>query len=185
VASDADEPDQAALLKTFLATVQHFFGSFTARFVPVTDPRQPELITYPLAALLFAGLWLWGLGARRQIGQLLRGKGPAATKFEALFGVAACPHGDTLNVAFSRLTPAERQAVVTGLIATLIRRKVLSAPRRLDHDYLIAIDGTGVLVFAERHCAHCLTRPHHGGRPTLILFWKPNESRPPASPCPC
>ncbi len=164
VASDADEQDQESLLKTFLATAQHFFGSFTDLFAPVTDPRQPELITYPLAALLFAGLWLFvcRLGARRQIGQLFRGNGPSAMKFEALFGVATCPHGDTLNAAFSRLNPAELQAVVTGLTETLIRRKVLYATRLLDHYYLIAIDGTGVLVFAERHCAHCLTRTHNG-----------------------
>jgi hypothetical protein len=177
VEPDADEQDQEALLKIFLATARHFcpcprplagvgrcVGNFTDLFASVTDPRQPELITYPLAALLFAGVWLFvcRLGARRQIGQFFRGNGPSATKFEALFGVATCPHGDTLNVAFSRLNPAELQAVVTSLIETLIRRKVLYATRLLDHYYLIAIDGTGVLVFAERHCAHCLTRTHNG-----------------------
>jgi hypothetical protein len=161
---DSDEQDQEALLKTFLATAQHFFGSFTHLFAPVTDPRQPELITYPLAALLFAGVLLFvcRLGARRQIGHWLRGNGPSATKFEALFHVAACPHGDTLAVTFSRLDPAELQAVVTGMTETLIRRKVLSATRLLGHYYLIAIDGTGVLVFTERHCAQCLTRTQHG-----------------------
>lgn len=161
---DSDEQDQEALHTTFLATTQHFFGNFTDLFAPIADPRQPELITYPLAALLFAGLWLFvcRLGARRQINQFFRGNGPSATKFEALFGVATCPHGDTLNAAFRRLNPAELQAVVTGLIATLIRRKVLYATRLLDHYYLIAIDGTGVLVFTERHCAHCLTRTHNG-----------------------
>jgi hypothetical protein len=113
---------------------------------------------------LFAGMLLFvcRLGARRQIGHLFRDNGPSATKFEALFQVANCPHGDTLDAAFSRLNPAELQAVVTGLIETLIRRKVLYATRLLDHYYLIAIDGTGVLVFTERHCAHCMTRTHNG-----------------------
>jgi len=164
VEPDADEQDQETLLKTFLATTQHFFGSFTDLFAPVADPRQPELITYPLAALLFAGLWLLvcRLGARRQLAQMFRGNGPSATKFAALFGVVTCPHGDTLNGVFRRLSPDELQAVVTGLIETLIRRKVLYATRLLERSYLIAIEGTGVLVFAERHCAHCLTRTHHG-----------------------
>jgi hypothetical protein len=45
---------------------------------------------------------------------------------------------------------------------TLIRRKVLAATRLLGQYYLVAIDGTGVLVFPERHCAHCLTRTQHG-----------------------
>ena len=40
--------------------------------------------------------------------------------------------------------------------------QVLAATRLLDHYYLVAIDGTGVLVFSERHCAQCLTRTHLG-----------------------
>jgi hypothetical protein len=82
--------------------------------------------------------------------------------FEALFQVASCPHGDTLNATFSRLQPAELQAVVTGLTETLSWHKVLYPDRLLGHYYLVAIDGTGVLVFAERHCAQCLTRIHNG-----------------------
>ena len=159
-----DEQAQVSVFKTLLATAQHFFGNFIHLFVGVSDPRQPELITYPLAALLFAGILMFvcRLGARRQIGLMFRGNAPSASKFEALFEVADCPHGDTLKATFRRLQPAELQAVVTGLTETLIRRKVLYATRLLDHYYLIAIDGTGVLVFTERHCAHCLTRTHNG-----------------------
>jgi hypothetical protein len=161
---DAEEQAQASVLKTLLATAQHFFGGFIRLFAGVSDPRQPELITYPLAAVLFTGVLMFvcRLGARRQIGLMFRDNAPSASKFEALFQVAGCPHGDTLDVTFSRLHPAELQAVVTGLTETLIRCKVLSTTRLLDHYYLIAIDGTGVLVFAERHCAHCLTRTHNG-----------------------
>ena len=160
----AEEQAQASLLKTLLATAQHFFGSFIHLFTGVRDPRQPALITYPLAALLFAGVLMFvcRLGARRQIGLMFRDNAPSASKFATLFQVAQCPHGDTLDAAFSRLDPAELQAVVTGMTETLIRRKVLYPFRLLGHYFLVAIDGTGVLVFAERHCAHCLTRTHHG-----------------------
>lgn len=159
-----EEQAQAAVLKTLLATTQHFFGSFLHLFAGVSDPRQPELITYPLAALLFAGLLMFvcRLGARRQIGLMFRDNAPSASKFEALFQVADCPHGDTLDAAFSRLNPAELQAVVTGMTETLIRRKVLYPDRLLGRYYLVAVDGTGVLVFTERHCAHCLTCTRHG-----------------------
>jgi len=161
---DPDEQAQAALLKAFLATAHHFFGSFSRLFAGVSDPRVPALITYPLAALLFAGVLLFvcRLGARRQINHLLRGNGPSATNFAALFQVESCPHGDTLDAAFSRLNPAELQAVVTDMTETLIRRKVLYAARLLDRYFLVVIDGTGVLVFATRHCAHCLTVTRHG-----------------------
>lgn len=161
---DRDVQEQEAMLQVFLATVHHYFGSFGQLFASITDPRQPALITYPLAALLVTGLLLFvcHLGARRQINHKLRGNQTSAAKFETLFGVPQCPHGDTLEAAFSRLQPAELQAVVSGMTETLIRRKVLAATRLLGYYYLVAIDGTGVLVFSERHCAHCLTRTQHG-----------------------
>ena len=159
-----DEQAQVSVLKTLLATGQHFFGSFIHLFAGVSDPRQPQRIVYPLAALLFAGLLMFvcRLGARRQIGLMFRDNAPSASKFEALFEVARCPHGDTLDATFCRLQPTELQAVVTGLSETLIRRKVLYRERLLGRYYLVAVDGTGVLVFAERHCPQCLTRNHHG-----------------------
>jgi hypothetical protein len=166
-----EEQAQASVLKTLLATAQHFFGSFTDLFAGVSDPRQPALVTYPLAAVLFAGLLMFvcRLGARRQIGLMFRDNAPSASKFEALFQVAGCPHGDTLNATFSRLQPPELQAVVTGLTETLIRCKVLYPERLLDQYYLVAIDGTGVLVFAERHCAQCLTRTRDG----VTIYYHP------------
>jgi len=164
--SDADAQQQAVLLQALLLTVQHFFGSFSRLFAPVPDPRHPMYITYPLVALLTAGvlLFLFRLAARRQIGHLLRNNGPSAAKFQALFGVDHCPHGDTLNVAFRRLPVTQTQEVVTGLTETLIRRKVLYPYRLFEHYFLVAIDGTGMLVFAQRHCAHCLTMTTKEGK---------------------
>ena len=199
-----EEQAQASVLKTLLATAQHFFGGFSHFFAHVRDPRRPEWITYPLAAVLFTGVLtpalasvasvlVCRLGARRQmnytrgeprginsttaeadtrqaagyptrnrINLMFRANAPSASKFEALFQVAGCPHGDTLDATFSRLQPSELQAVVTGLTETLIRCKVLYPDRLLGHYYLVAIDGTGVLVFTERHCAQCLTRTQRG-----------------------
>jgi hypothetical protein len=161
---DPDEQAQSALLRAFLSTAQHFFGGFLSLFATITDPRQPALITYPLAALLFTGVLMFAcrLGARRQIGHLFRANGPSASKFQALFQVKTSPHGDTLDAAFSRLNPAELQAVVTDAVDTLIRRKVLYAHRLLSRYFLVVMDGTGVLVFSERHCTQCLTRTHSG-----------------------
>jgi len=161
---DPDERQQEELLKDLLVTVQHFFGGFTRLFQPVTDPRNSLYITYPLAALGAAGvlMFLFRLGARRQIGKLLRGNGPSAAKFQALFGTDTFPHGDTLNVAFGRLDPDQVQAVVTAMVRTLIRQKVLDRYRLLGDYFVIAIDGTGRLTFPERHCPHCLTVTHNG-----------------------
>lgn len=161
---DPDEQQQLSVIGACLKTVRHFFGGFARLFCTIHDPRDPELITYPLAAIGFAGLlmFLCRLGARRQINHLLRGNGPSAAKFQALFRVKTCPHGDTVNALYARLDPVEVQEVVTNLAATLIRKKVLYRYRLLGHYFMVAIDGTGRLTFPERHCAHCLTRTQHG-----------------------
>jgi hypothetical protein len=119
---------------------------------------------YPLEALGFTGMlmFLCRLEARRQIALMFRGNGPSAAKFQVLFAVEMCPHGDTLNAAFSRLDSDQVQESVTNMTRTLIRKKVLYDYRLLDRYFVIAMDGTGRLTFPERHCSHCLTATHSG-----------------------
>jgi len=150
-ALDQDEREQLALIHTLVGTVYHFFGGFAQLFRPIHDPRVPYLITYPLDSMCFAGvsMFLCRLGARRQINHMFRGNGPSEAKFQALFGVETCPHGDTLNVLYSRLDPSELQEVPCWMVETLIRKKVLYRHRLLDRYFLIAIDGTGMLTFPE------------------------------------
>jgi hypothetical protein len=162
--TDVETEQQLALLQALLVTVEHFFDGFPRLFRSVSDPRHPALITYPLPMVLATGvlMFLMRLGARRQVQHWLRGNTPSLTKFEALFEVGNCPHGDTLNYAYARLAVPEVQDVVTGMVETLIRQKVLYRYRLLDQYFLVVVDGTGVLTYPERHCAQCLTRTHHG-----------------------
>lgn len=48
----------------------------------------------------------------------------------------------------------------------LVRMRVLDATR-LQKSYVVPVDGTGYLVFQDRHCEHCLTRKH--GDKTLYM----------------
>ncbi len=166
-ATDTADPDVAAqwaLFKALVMTVEHFFGGWAPLFRSLTDHRDPTRLTYPLPTLMATGvlMFLFRLGARRQIAELLRDNGPATAKYQAWLQVPQCPHGDTLNYAFARSEVAEVQDVVSSMVATLIRRKCLDAERLLGHDYLVAIDGTGFLTYPERHCPYCLTRTQHG-----------------------
>jgi hypothetical protein len=156
--------EQEALQEILLSTIEHFFGDIPSLFKGIQDPRNSEKITYPLASVAFAGvlMFLFRLGSRRQINYLLRNNGPSQSNFELLFGVDTFPHGDTLNDLFRRLCPDEVQESVSAMIETLIRKKVLYSSRLLDHYYVIAIDGTGMLTFDKPHCSQCLTRTING-----------------------
>lgn len=161
--SDLPPDSQDRLLRAFFGTIGHFFGDFTGLFSQVTDPRSRRKIIYPLPALILTGIlmFLFHLGARRQIRLQLHTAAAAAT-FNALFGVDTMPHGDTLNDTFMQCDPEEFQRVVCRLDQVLIRKKVLSSWRVLDKYFVVAVDGTGTVTYARRHCPHCLTQTRNG-----------------------
>lgn len=169
--SSKEEKEQRALLESMTGTVDHFFGSWDGIFGGVTDARKQYLITYPLESLLFTGvlMYLFRLGARRQINFELRDNENSEEKFEVLWGTEKVPHGDTLNYSFKKIIVAEMQEVLCLLIEKLIRKKVLDRWRLLGY-FLIAIDGTGELTFNERHCEHCLTKKLNNG---ATLYYHP------------
>ncbi len=155
---------QTNLIKSLVVTVQNFFGGFGRMFQGVRDPRHPAFITYPLPTVLTAGvlMFLLRLGARRQIGLMLRQNGPSSAKFQALFDVETCPHGDTVDETSKRLIVAEVQESVTRTTEILIRKKVLYRYRLFGRYFLVSLDGTGMMTFSERHCDHCLTMTRNG-----------------------
>lgn len=168
---DKDIREQEALLKSFSGTVHHFFGGWQSIFKGITDPRNPNLIKYQLTGLLCTGvlMYVFRLGSRREVNYKLRGNVASQAKFGAWFDVDTIPHGDTLNYCFKKVDPDEVQKAVSGMVNTLIRKKVLDHWRLFGY-FLIAVDGTGMLTFRERHCEHCLTKKLSNGE---TLYYHP------------
>jgi hypothetical protein len=157
---DDHDVEQEVLLNSLVQTLQHFFGGIPSIFAEVEDPRVAAKCDYPLTQLLTTGLlmFIFRLGARRQIALKLRNS-RSVRKMKTLFGIEAAPHGDTLNDVLKHLDPDQVQEVVCSMVEKLIRNKVLDRYRFLGR-FVIAVDGTGLWTFSERHCEHCLTKTH-------------------------
>lgn len=110
------------------------------------------------------------LGARRQVNHQLRGNERVRKKYRVLFGVDDVPHGDTLNYNYQRLKVEEVQECVCWLMACVMEQAEVRQRRLFGIYDLIAMDGTGVLTYHERHCATCLTRKLNNGQ---ILSYHP------------
>jgi hypothetical protein len=80
------------------------------------------------------------------------------------------PHGDTLNYGFRHVNVDEVQEIDCSLVEDLIRMKVLYPYRLLGVYYLVAIDGTGVITYHQRHCKHCLKKKLSNGE---TLYYHP------------
>ncbi len=163
---DKDDQKQYNWFRIFQLTIRHFFGGLSFFSDGITDPRDKNRIKYSLDAMLFAGLLLFfcRVGSRRQSNEKFRDNERIAAKFEHYFSVHDFPHGDTLNDLYSDLNWLEVQEIPTGMVEKLIRHKVLYPHRLFDQYYVIAVDGTGHLVFSERHCEHCLTKRLKNGK---------------------
>jgi hypothetical protein len=106
-------------------------------------------------------MFLSRLGARRQIA--LRLDTPAAAHLlHTLFGDPKVPHGDTVRDLYAQLDVGAVEEKLLRFVEILIDRKVLAPWRLLDHYYVLALDATGTVCFAQRHCPHCLTKTTNG-----------------------
>ena len=146
------------LMKSFLKVFRHYFGSFKS-FFKVDDPRKLEDCLYPLESYLYLSMliFMFRLKAVRQIDYLMNTT-DAKKSFNMLFQCATFPHSTNINKISSRLNPDQMQEITTGMVRTLIRKRVLESKRLFGEYYMIAIDGTWVYKFSHRHCEHCLTK---------------------------
>ena len=145
---------------------------------PVTPELARELVvtvrhflpeTYPLKALLMQGvlMYLTHSGSRNQFNnwatnavQMVRTLGQMAE-----CDVEAVAHLDTLEGVLRKMDPFRLETVLTLAIRRLIRMKALDG-WRVGGRFLMAIDGTGMYSFKERHCEDCLVTQHSDGRVT-------------------
>lgn len=161
------------LPEALIKTVDHFVPELWGALARVKDHRHPLMITYPIAMELLVALlmFLAKLGSRRNVKYKL-----GTPAFEAniqnvgglLYPKAlppfpdSVPHGDTLNYLLKGVAPREIHVLRRLVIRRLIRKRALESFRLFNRYYPVAVDGTGQLVFNEKHCDHCIRKTHEG-----------------------
>ena len=70
------------------------------------------------------------------------------------------PHYDTINNFLKRLEVVELEKIRDYMIRELFKKRSLEKYRLLDKYWCIAIDGSQLFSFKERHCEHCLKKEH-------------------------
>jgi len=147
-------------------TVRHFFPDFAKWISALPDPRDQSKITYASRHLAWGGLmiFLLHLGSRRQFRYERKSVGfhgnlvELAATFEE---TVADP--DTVDAYLCKLPESALAKIPALMVQRLIRMKALDQ-FRLNGHFLIAVDGSGRLVFDKRHCPHCLHRTDKNGK---------------------
>ena len=128
-------------------------------------------MTYHKRFLVWWGLslFLCKLSSRRQLDYQLNTDGPGV--LENLNRLAETaqdsrPVNQTLEYFLEGTGATPIAGLRQRMVQRLIRMKALDAAR-LQGRFVVLIDGSGYLVFAHRHCDHCLTQQH--GETTLYM----------------
>ena len=113
-------------------------------------------------------LYLLQLGSRRQLDYELRDGGQVLTNLNRLAETAqeTLPVHDTLDHFLGHSTLGGFERLNRQLVQRLLRMKVLDAARLLGQ-FVVLLDGTGLICFHRRHCPYCLVQRH--GKQTLYL----------------
>lgn len=126
------------------------------------DSRAPELITYETRFIVWWGLLLFvlQLGSRRQLDFALDNYGVGL--LENLNRLAGTnqdtrPVNDTLDHFLGHVHSSAFPELRRLMVQRLLRMKVFDDARVLGH-YPLILDGSGWIVFHERHCDACLER---------------------------
>jgi len=127
----------------------------------IPDPRRcPEQCTFPLEYLILMALTMFcgQCGSRRQLDRDRRGLEFGANLWRMIGEKdreACC--SDTMNGVMELVAPEQFDGLIAKRVTAMHRGKVL---RNFvsDGKLVVAIDGTQLLTFRQRHCDQCLTR---------------------------
>jgi hypothetical protein len=152
-------------------TISHFFPQINDWLDEFSDPRDPDRLTYHRRFLLWVGLFLFlcKLSSRRQIDYQLAESGTfVLDNLNRLAGTqqTSMPVNQTVDDYVAEMGDSSLPGLRRRMIHRLLRMRVLEAAR-VQGRYLILVDGSGYLVFRQRHCQHCLTR--QSGETTLYM----------------
>ena len=148
----------------FIKIQKHFFSSLVERLKRVKDPRHQSYIEYGPEILIFSMIMknICAIPSMRNMTEKFN-KDECIENVRTVLGyetLEELPHYDTINNYLRNLETAQLEKLRDYMIGELFRKRSLEKFRLLDKYWCIAVDGTGLFSFTERHCEHCLKKEY-------------------------
>ncbi len=152
----------AAVVNELFKTLEHFFPDLLERLGQLEDCRGKS--DYELSEILMASiaLFIFQQGSRNAFNNK-RQEGKFKKHYQKLFKLRL-PHLDTVHRVLCQLADEQLERLKQGLVKTLLEKKVLHPYRLFKRYFVVAIDATGTISFAHRHCEQCLHQTSKSGK---------------------
>lgn len=155
-----------AMVGELFKTLSHFFPDLFEQLRQIEDCRRRA--NYALSEILMAAiaLFIFQQGSRNAFNNL-RQEAPFQKHYRQLFQ-RRLPHLDTVHRVLCRLADEPLEQLKQWLVKTLLEKKALHPYRLFGRYFVVAIDATGMMSFAERHCEQCLHQTSKNGKTTYF-----------------
>ena len=133
--------------------IHHFFPTLFNRIKEIEDYRKKS--DYELAELITAciAMFIFKEGSRNAFNND-RQEEEFKQNYQRIFKMRL-PHMDSVDKVMRRLKDSELEELKTSMIRTLIEKKTLHKYRFLKKWFVVAVDGSGIMSFSEKHCDQC------------------------------
>jgi hypothetical protein len=144
--------------------IHHYFPDLFERMRQIEDCREKS--NYEIAELITAciAMHIFKEGSRNAFNND-RQEGEFKKNYHKIFKMRL-PHMDTVDNVMRRLPELELEELKTRMVQILLEKKTLHKFRFLKKWFIVAVDGTGIMSFSEKHCDDCLTKTSKNGKTT-------------------
>lgn len=148
----------------FLKIKHHFFKDFNKKLASVDDKRNQSYITYDPELILFVVI-MKNVSGVISMNRMTKdfNKDEVIDNIAKVLGyevLEEIPHYDTINNFLKKLDISDLEKIRDYMIRELLKKRSLEKYRLLDKYWCIAIDGSQLFSFKEKHCEHCLKKEH-------------------------
>ena len=156
--------DEINFFVEFLKVKKHFFKDIIKQFKKVKDPRHQSYIEYGTEILLLSIIMknVFCIESMNEMTDKFN-KEECIENMAKILGYESLeeiPRYDTVNDFLTKLKTSEIEKIRDYMIKELLKKRSLENYRILDKYWGIAIDGTELYSFKEKHCEHCLKREY-------------------------
>jgi hypothetical protein len=148
-------------------TINNYFPELYDKMRELEDHRKRS--DYNIAEIITAciAMFLFKEGSRNAFNND-RAEGKFRKNYERIFKMRL-PHMDTVDGVMRVLGENKGlEFLKTTMVKVLLKKKTLHRFRLLNRYHIVAIDGSGVVSFLEKHCEHCLTKESKKGKITYF-----------------
>ena len=148
----------------FIKIRNHFFKDLNKKLANIKDERNQSYTTYEPDIILFTVI-MKNVSGIVSMNKMTNDFNDAVSieNFATVLGYESLeeiPHYDTINNFLKRLEVVELEKIRDYMVRELFKKRSLEKYRLLDKYWCIAIDGSQLFSFKERHCEHCLKKEH-------------------------